>query len=409
MSAEDGPHAKPRVVAKPRLVAKPGIAVLVAISALQPFALNTLAPATPAVARALSASYSAIQLTLSVYLITVAVAQLIIGPLSDRFGRRPCVLASILAFITGAVLAFFANDLPTLLMARAMQGAGAGTAFALARAIIRDTATRDETASQIGYVTMVMVTVPMVSPLIGAWLESHLGWRSIFAAMLAFGLVSLGLTLWRLTETAPNTGSGGSILSTFRALPLLAQDRAFLASSLALSATSGAFFAFIAAAPFLVVETMGQSTKVYGLWFVLNAIGYMIGNFCTGRLSQRLGSQRLAKTGLAISFCALSLAVALSFTPFWSLAAFFCPLMVSALGNGLTIPSATAGGLSVRPDLAGSAAGLLGAIQLGFGAIAAIALGWLVTIWPPSLTLAMWLFTGIALYGTPHISSIRNN
>ncbi len=388
---------------------KPGIAVLVAISALQPFALNTLAPATPAVARALSASYSAIQLTLSVYLITVALAQLIIGPLSDRFGRRPCVLASIAGFIGGAALAYISGDLPTLLVARAMQGAGAGTAFALARAIIRDTATRDETASQIGYVTMVMVTVPMVSPLIGAWLESHLGWRSIFAAMLAFGLVSLAMTLWRLTETAPNIGAGASVLSTFRAVPQLARNRAFLGSSLALSATSGAFFAFIAAAPFLVVEIMGQSPKVYGLWFIINAVGYMVGNFFTGRLSQRLGSQRLAKIGLGISFSALSVAVAFSFSPLWSPATFFCPLMVSAIGNGLTIPSATAGGLSVRPDLAGSAAGLLGAIQLGFGALAAIVLGWLVTLWPPSLTLAMWLFTGIALYGTSRISSIRNN
>lgn len=387
---------------------KPGLAVLVAISALQPFALNSLAPATPALARSLEASYSAVQLTLSLYLVTVAVSQLVIGPLSDRFGRRPCVLLSIILFVAGSVLGVVAPDLTVLLMARILQAAGAGTAFALARAIIRDTASRDETASQIGYVTMVMVTVPMVSPLIGAWLDSHAGWRSIFAAMALMGFVSLALSLWRLSETAPFTGPPGSIASTFRAIPVLIRDAEFQDHSIALTATTAAFFAFIAAAPYLVMEVMQQSTQAYGLWFMLNALGYMIGNFMTGRFSRRLGSVRLTVIGLRISLVALTLALVAPFTGFWSPATLFVPLMLSAIGNGLTIPSSTAGGLSVKPELAGAAAGLLGAIQLGVGAVAAVFTGWLVTLWPPALTTMMWLFTAGAILWLAMNSHRRN-
>ena len=378
---------------------KPGLAVLVAISALQPFALNSLAPATPALARNLDASYSAVQLTLSLYLVTVAIAQLVIGPLSDRFGRRPCVLFSIICFVAGSILGALAPDLVTVLIARVFQAAGAGTAFALVRAIIRDTAGRDETASQIGYVTMVMVTVPMVSPLIGAWLDTHAGWRSIFAAMALMGFLSLMLSLWKLSETAPFSGPPASMASTFRAIPILMGNAEFQGHAVALSATTAAFFAFVAAAPYLMVEVMQQTPQQYGLWFMLNALGYMIGNFFTGRYSGKLGTIRLTRIGLQISLAALTLALIVPFTPFWSPATLFVPLMLSAIGNGLTIPASTAGGLSVRPELAGAAAGLIGAIQLGLGAIAALVVGWLVTIWPFALTTAMWLLTGSAFCG----------
>ena len=255
---------------------------------------------------------------------------------------------------------------------------------------------------------MVMVTVPMVSPLFGAWLDSYAGWRSIFAAMAFLGFVSLGVSLWRLSETAPFSAPPGSIASTFKAIPLLIGNREFQGHAIALTATSASFFAFIAAAPFLVVEIMKQSPQNYGLWFMVNALGYMIGNYFTGRFSQKLGSARLTMIGLRISCVGLTLGAVAPFTPLWSPATFFLPLMLSAVGNGLTIPSSTAGGLSVQPELAGAAAGLIGAIQLGLGAIAAMMIGWLVTLWPPALTTAMWLFTGGALLWLSLNSNRRN-
>ncbi|HSP25581.1 MAG TPA: MFS transporter, partial [Saliniramus sp.] len=153
----------------------PSLAILVAISALQPFALNVLAPATPGRARALATDYATIQLTLPVYLATVAVTQLFVGPISDRIGRRPCILAGIALFLIGSLLGALAGSIETLLMSRVVQAAGGGTCFALARAVVRDTAGKDKAASMIGYITMAMVVSPMVAPFIGGVLDEAYG------------------------------------------------------------------------------------------------------------------------------------------------------------------------------------------------------------------------------------------
>ncbi|MBR3189983.1 MFS transporter, partial [Bosea sp. (in: a-proteobacteria)] len=165
------------------MTAKPSLTVLVAISTLQPIALNMLAPATPALARNFATSYATIQLTLTLFLVAVALTQLIVGPLSDRYGRRPCVLAGTAVFTAGSVLGALADSAGTLLFARVLEGAGSGTTFALARAIIRDTASRDQAARQIATVTMVMVVAPMITPYLGGHIETNLGWRMIFWSM----------------------------------------------------------------------------------------------------------------------------------------------------------------------------------------------------------------------------------
>lgn len=389
--------------------ARPTLLVLVAISTLQPIALNLLAPATPALARAFGASYAAIQLTLTLFLIAVALTQLVIGPLSDRFGRRPCVLAGIAVFVLGSVLGALAQSTALLLTARVLEGAGSGIAFALARAIIRDTASRDEAASQIASVTMVMVVAPMLSPYLGGHIETWLGWRMIFWFMTAFGAGVLLLTSAGLPETAPNLGIRTSLLGLVRAFPALALDRAFLVNAIALAMTSAAFFAFVAAAPYIVVETMGQSSHVYGAYFILNAFGYMAGNFAMSRLAVQIGTARMVRIGLAISSVAMTVAVALSLSPWWSPLTLFLPLAFNALGNGLTIPGATAAALSARPELAGSAAGLMGALQLGAGALATVLISWLVTLWPPALIAMMWLMTGLGLFSLRFNSFKRND
>ena len=376
---------------------KPTLLVLVAISALQPIALNLLAPSTPALARHFSESYATIQLTLTLFLVAVACTQLVIGPLSDRFGRRPCVNFGIALFIAGSVLGALATSTSVLLLARVLEGAGSGCAFALSRAIIRDSASRDGAASQIATVTMVMVVAPMLAPYLGGQIETLAGWRMIFWVMTGIGVVVLLLTIARLPETAPNLGTKTSLLGVFRAFPLLIGDRSFVANVVALSMTSAAFFGFIAAAPYIVVETMGRGADTYGAFFMLNAFGYMCGNFAMSRLAVRVGTARMVKIGLIISFAAMCVALPLSLMPGWSPVGLFVPLAISAVGNGLTIPGSTAEALSARPEVAGSAAGLMGAIQLGSGAATTVVISWLVTLWPPALVVMMWAAMGIGL------------
>lgn len=376
-------------------VRRPPLAVLVAVSALQPFALNVLAPATPGLARALATDYATIQLTLTIYLVAVAITQLFVGPVSDRIGRRPCILAGAVLFVAGSLLGVLADGVATLLLARAIQAMGGGTMFALARAVVRDTATANESASLIGYITMGMVVAPMVAPLVGGVLDSSFGWRSIFAATAAFGVAGGIAAAALLTETAP-ARDGATAPSAARAIAVLARERAFLGYTLALSFCTASFFALIAGAPYVVVEIMGRSPDVYGLYFMLNAGGYMIGNFITGRFGRRLGGARLVAAGTAISLISVGLTMALALTETWTPALLFLPLVVNSFGNGMTIPGATAAALSVRPDLAGTAAGLTGAAQLGLGAISAALVGSAVTVWGPWLVAIMLLCSAAA-------------
>lgn len=376
---------------------KPTLTVLVAMSALQPLALNLVAPAAPNLSRHFGASYATIQLTLTLFLVAVALTQLVSGPLSDRFGRRPCVNAGIALFVVGSLLGAIAPSIELLLLARVLQGAGSGSVFALSRAIIRDTATRDQAASQIATVTMVMVVAPMVAPWLGGQIETAFGWRMILWFMTVTGTIVLLLTMLRLPETAANLGQRTPLLGVFRAFPQLAANRVFVLNVVAVSTSSSAFFAFIAAAPYIVVETMGRGSDVYGAYFILNALGYMLGNFAMARLVVRIGAPRMVHLGLVISTIAMTIAVPLALREDWSPLMLFLPLALNAIGNGMTIPGSTAEALSARPELAGSAAGLMGAIQLGLSALMTVLISWLVTVWPPSLVVLMWLLTAAGL------------
>jgi DHA1 family bicyclomycin/chloramphenicol resistance-like MFS transporter len=266
---------------------------------------------------------------------------------------------------------------------------GGGTCFALSRAMVRDSASQDEAASLIGYVTMAMVVSPMVAPMVGGFLDARFGWRSIFLATLALAAPVALAAYALLPETTRRGAQAATLGDIARAFPALAGDKAFLGYALALGFTTASFFIFIAGAPYVVVETMKQSPDVYGLYFILNAGGYMIGNFVSGRFGQRLGSERLVRAGITASMTSMALALAMLIAAPWTPATFFLPLMLNAVGNGMTIPGGTALALSVRPDLAGTAAGLMGAMQLGLGALGSIVIGYTVPLWPASIVWAM--------------------
>jgi DHA1 family bicyclomycin/chloramphenicol resistance-like MFS transporter len=357
--------------------------VLVAVSMLQPFAVNVLAPATPGLARSFQTDYPTVQLTLTLYLVTVALSQLVVGPISDRLGRRPCILAGIFLFAAGSWLGAMADRIEILLLARVVQAVGGGTCFALARAVVGDFATKDQSASVIGYMSMAMVVSPMIAPLVGGFLDAEFGWRSIFWTMLLMASVVGAAALAKLRETAAR---GGTVpRNIFASYPDLLRSRAFLGYTLVLSFTTASFFAFIAGAPYVVVEVMGRSPDIYGLYFVLTSGGYMAGNFLAGRFGQRMGSERMTAVGIAVSVVSVVLAAACVLILPWTPATLFLPLILNAVGNGLTIPGGTACALSVKPRLAGTAAGLLGAIQLGLGAAMSVVTGALVTAWPYAL------------------------
>jgi DHA1 family bicyclomycin/chloramphenicol resistance-like MFS transporter len=356
-------------------VPRPPIWLLVAMIGLGPFTMQVLVPSLPAMGRDLGVGTSAVQLTVTLYLVGVGVGQLIYGPLSDRFGRRPLLMGGLAVYALASLAAALAGGIGALVVARVVQAMGACAGVVLARAVIRDAWPRDAAASVLGYVTMGMTIAPMLAPLLGSLLEEAVGWRGSMWACLAFGL-PLALVCWRrLPETlaVPQKLPGlFAILAAYRSLWAIPAFRAYAALT---ACATGVFFAFLGGAPYVVVQGMGYSPVQFAIGFAAISVFFALGNWLAGLLSQRLGILRMLRLGTALTVggSLAALAAQLLFPP--HITAFFVPMAIVAIGNGMTQPSAIAGALSVRPQLAGTASALVGASQMGFGALMTFVVG----------------------------------
>lgn len=345
---------------------------LVLATATGALAMNVFLPSLPGIARHFDADYAVVQLAVSLYLAAIAVLQLGIGPASDRFGRRPVMLVCFMIFIVGSIATLYAPTIEFLLAARILQAFSAA-GMVLARAIVRDTVNIDEAASRMGYITMGMAVVPMIGPAIGGVLDEIYGWQSTFVLMLGFGVVAIGIIFFDLGET--NTDRSSSMTAQVRSYPELFRSRRFWGYTLTAGFTSGTFFAFIGGAPYVATEMLAMSPSAYGYYFALTSLGYMIGNFLSGRYSRRFGINPMMLAGSLTSVLAVIICCGVLLYGYMEPLAFFAPMTLLGLGNGMTLPNANAGIVSVRPKLAGSASGLGGSLQVGCGAIMAMVAG----------------------------------
>jgi MFS transporter, DHA1 family, multidrug resistance protein len=355
---------------------RPGLPVLIAMAAFGPAALNIFLPSMPGLQAAMGIDNATAQLTLTVYLAALAIGQLIVGPLSDRFGRRPVALAGIALFTIASFYCAVADTITELLIGRVFQAAGGSTGMALARAVVRDIHTRDRAASVIGYVTTAMVTVPMLAPVFGAYLDQIAGWRAGFYFITGLGLLSFAIVWTRLYETnlncAPNMNLGTIVGNTRR---LLAEP-AFLGYALNSASGAGVFFAFLAGAPFVMAQTYGFPPSAFGIYFISVSFGYMFGNFCSGRFAEKAGANRMIVVGTLLMLASLAFLVVMNMTSIAHPLVIFIPVFFVAISNGVNTPSAVASAISIHPDIAGSAAGIVGFLQFGIGMLAT----WLVGI-----------------------------
>ena len=346
--------------------------LLVLLTALGPFSMQILVPAIPGLAGTFGVAPAEAQLTLTVYLIGVAAGQLLYGPLSDRYGRRPMAIAGLVVFLAASAAGTFAGSIGGLVAGRGAQAVGACSGMVLARAIIRDCYPRDRAASVMAYVFMGMTVAPMLAPIVVALLDERLGWRALMALPGLAGLAILAAVLLRLPETLPREGGvahGGFGAMVAASLGLL-HTPAFLVYARCFATSSAVFFAFIGGAPFVVVAGLGLKPTAYALGFMLLSVAYAAGNFVTARLATRMGALRLLSAGTAVTFAAAALALVLLRPP--HLLNLFGPAMLMALGNGVAQANAMAAAVSVRPQAAGAASGLSGAIQMSAGAAATV-------------------------------------
>jgi DHA1 family bicyclomycin/chloramphenicol resistance-like MFS transporter len=361
---------------RPARVSTGFMVLLAALTALAPLSLQIFVPALPAIQAYFAVPTGLAQLALSLSILANAVAALSYGPLSDRFGRRPVVIAGLVMFIAGSVLCAAAPTIGVLIVGRIVQSGGAAAGMVIARAIVRDLYARDQAASMIAYLTMAMVVAPMLAPTVGALLLDLADWRMIFIAVTGVGL----LLVWRVRQRLPETRSGGaatgwsSLLSGTRAL---LRSRAFIGYVLQSTFAISVFFSFVAGAPYYMLDILGRPATEYGLWFIVVSVGFMAGNFCAARLTSRIGLDRMVLLGSCLGLLGTLLAAGLMIGVSWTPAALFCPMMLAAFANGLAIPNAQAGAVSVDPVLAGTASGLSGFTQMLCAAIVSQAVGML--------------------------------
>jgi MFS transporter, DHA1 family, multidrug resistance protein len=343
----------------------PHVSTLILLAGISAMAMNVFLPSLPGMAAHFEVDYSVMQLSVATYLAMNAVLQVLIGPVSDKIGRRPVILSGVILFCLATIGCLLAPNATVFLIFRSLQAVIA-VAMVLSRAVVRDMYSQDRAASMIGYVTMGMAVVPMVAPAIGGILEDAFGWRANFLMLLGCGLVVLAISWRDLGETSAPTEN--SLLQQFREYPELLKSPRFWGYCLASAFGSGAFFAYLGGAPFVGTEVFGLTPSQLGLYFAAPSIGYFLGNWATGLLAARKGVNTMVLWGTLISTLGMGLSLIVSYGGHSSPLVFFGFMSLVGIGNGMTIANATAGMLSVRPHLAGTASGLGGAIMIGGGA-----------------------------------------
>jgi DHA1 family bicyclomycin/chloramphenicol resistance-like MFS transporter len=349
-------------------VGPPSLALLSAVTALAFCALHMIVPALPVLVGVFDDSPSRVQLVLSLYLAGIAAGQLVYGPLSDRFGRRPVLLAGLAMFLLATALCGLAPTLGWLIFGRVMQGLGACAGVVLARAIIRDVYEREAAARGLALVMMAMTLAPAVSPAFGAYLTELIDWRAIFVLLGGLGAIVFAATLARLRETNLNR-TRLDLAGMAGAYGLLLRSPRFVGFALCSACTSASWFTFIARAPHLLADTMGEPPSTYGLMILLPMATYMLGNAAAARFAFRFGSLGLLISGRVLAFAGATVLMVWFSVTGPSVWALFLPIALAEIGDGLSQPSAMAAALSIHPRIAGTASGLMGFLQMTMAAI----------------------------------------
>ncbi len=354
----------------------PHLFTLVILNGVSVVTLNMILPSLTRIADEFGVSYGYVNLAISGYLAITAVLQILIGPLSDRFGRRPVLLVSLAVFALASVGCLLARDFRMFLFFRLLQGVIA-SGHVLSRAIIRDMHPPNEAASLMGYVAMSMALAPMLAPVLGGALDMLWGWRAGFAVFSILGAALL-LLLWvDLGETHHNRSA--RFAQQMHDYPDLLKSRRFWGYSLCIAFSVGGFYTFITGAPLVASAWFDLSPAMLGVGIGIITTGFMAGNFVTGRMATRTGVMPLILWGRSAATIGPLIALLLFLLGLGNLWVFFGAAVTVGFGNGLTVANASAGLLSVRPGLAGTASGLSGALAVALGAVLTSGTGAIVT------------------------------
>lgn len=329
--------------------------------------MHIFVPALPAAAKDLHATPAALELTISLYILGLAVGQLVYGPASDRFGRRPTLLVGLSIFTIASVAGLFAPDTHTLILARFFQAVGGCSGLVLARAIIRDTSRAHEAARRLALTNLLVTAGPAVAPLIGGGLSSLWGWRTILVGLTALGVANLVLA-WRiLPETRPEA-LFVSVSRYARDYVGLLRSRQFLGYAIGGGCATTSLYAFVACAPFIFVDRLHAPSANVGLYLALLVSGLWLGSLLASRLIERFSLSRFVVVANAVSVVAAASFLALVITDRATLVGIIVTMFAFSVGVGAAAPAALVKAISVNPRVTGTASGLYGSIQMAVGA-----------------------------------------
>lgn len=357
--------------------------LLVAMTACGTLGMHVIIPALPATARAMGISISTVQLTITLYLIGLAVGQLLYGPLSDRFGRRPVLVLGLTLFTLASTAAALAPNPTVLIGARILQSIGGCAGLVLGRAAVRDGATPDKAAGQLALLTVVMSVVPAIAPAIGGYVTAFVHWRASYFLLAAIGAATLVATVLVLPETnLPGPGRRAP-LRFARGYTRLLRSRLFVGYAVAGALTTTSFYGFMAASPFIFENLLHRPTQEVGMYYLLLMAGVASGGMIANRLSRRV----TLRTGLRIANM-LGIAGAAGFmaaelTGHLSVLTVVGSVTLFMVGAGMASPFALAGSVSANPQAIGAASGMYGFIQMGYGMVCTI----VVESWSPGTVL----------------------
>jgi DHA1 family bicyclomycin/chloramphenicol resistance-like MFS transporter len=366
-------------------------ALLAALSAIGPLTTDMYLPSLPDIARQLNASTAEAQFTISAYLIGFAIGQIFYGPVSDRHGRKPILIAAIALYCIASLACSLSTSTEMLIVARAFQALGGCGGIVLARAIVRDIYSGARAGRELSLIASVMALAPVLAPIAGGFLQTYFGWRAVFLTLVAAGFAGVGIVWVALPETLKlRVVDSLTITSILRSYRLVARNPAYLAYLGITAASYAGLFVWISAAAFVLQDLYRLSPFDFGIAFALGSVGYMTGSALAARVVVTFGLDGVL--GMGAGTCAaggigMVLAVACGFPS--SLALVF-PMAIYLAGLGMVLPQGIAGALTPFPDRAGAASSLFGFVQQSVAALFGAVVGWLLgqSAWPLAIGVA---------------------
>lgn len=356
-----------------------------ALLALQPLATDMYLPTLPSIAAAFEASVATVQWTLSVFIAAFAIAQLVAGPLSDRFGRYPVIVGGIVIYFFGSVVCTLAMSIDILIAGRLLQAIGACACIVSVRAVVRDLYEPADGARLLAAAGTVMGFAPLIGPILGSQLLVVSGWRAPFAALSLFSLALAAVLLLRLKETNRHRNRAALaprvLLASWREV---LRSPTFHAYTLANTMSYAGLFAFLAGSSFVLIRVLEMSATAYGFGFAGAVSGYIVGTLICRRIMSRLGLARTLQAGAALQAAAGIVMLALAVAGLHHPAAVLAPQFFFVVAHGIVQPVAQAGAVAMFPRVAGTAAALMGFIMQLFAAVVGLLIGvtWNGTVFP---------------------------